>query len=158
MTALNVARFVNLLIVALFVGNEVGSRLVIHPSLNSLSFEADLEAEQALSRNFGRIMPVVMVATIASTVVGTLLARRGRSRLFRPDACHHTGRKRSNQRSSSGAHTADTGPGLACPPAKVGLVAQHPGGSRRGRPGRAHPRGPPVGGIGLWGQALQADS
>ena len=69
MTALNVARFVNLLIVALFVGNEVGSRLVIHPSLNSLSFEADLEAEQALSRNFGRIMPVVMVATIASTVV-----------------------------------------------------------------------------------------
>ncbi|HEY3210329.1 MAG TPA: DUF1772 domain-containing protein [Actinomycetota bacterium] len=72
--ALNVAQFVNMFLVALFVGNEVGSRLVIHPSLDSLSLEADLQAEQALSRNFGRIMPAVMIATIASGVVVAILA------------------------------------------------------------------------------------
>lgn len=73
MTALGVSRFVNLLLVALFVGFEVGSRFVIHPSLNSLSFNADLEAEQALSRILGRIMPVVMPLTMISTAVVALL-------------------------------------------------------------------------------------
>lgn len=69
MTVLDGAHFINLLLAALLVGNEVGTWAVIHPALSTLPFEANLRPEQAIVRRYGRFLPAVMLLTLASGVV-----------------------------------------------------------------------------------------
>ena len=69
MTALDGARFTNLLLAALLVGNEVGTWAVVHPALNALPFQASLRPEQAIVRRYGSFMPALMLLTIGSGIV-----------------------------------------------------------------------------------------
>ncbi len=63
---LKTARLANLILAGVLTGNEFGSRVIAHPALNDLAAEAHLHAEQALTRRYGQIMPVLMTATLAS--------------------------------------------------------------------------------------------
>jgi uncharacterized membrane protein len=65
MTA-NVARLANLMLTGMLTGNELGSRLIAHPALSELAPPEHIRAEQALTRRYGRFMPVFMMATLAS--------------------------------------------------------------------------------------------
>ena len=74
--ALGIARFVNLLLTSLLTGNEVGTLAAVHPALHELPPSAHMQAEQAVTRRFGAIMPAVMVSAILSHVPVLLLSRR----------------------------------------------------------------------------------
>ena len=63
---LTAARVVNLVAAGLLTGNEVGSKLTAHPALGALPPRAHIEAEQALTRRYGRVMPGFMTGTLAS--------------------------------------------------------------------------------------------
>lgn len=65
---LTVGRLVNLVLTGMLTGNEFGSWVAVHPALSSLPPHAHLQAEQAVTRRYGRIMPVFMTATVASFV------------------------------------------------------------------------------------------
>ena len=62
------ADMVALLFAGILTGNELGSWLVVHPALSTLPPEAHIRAEQAMYRRYGRYMPVLMTATLASAV------------------------------------------------------------------------------------------
>ena len=64
--ALRLARFANLMLASVLVGNEFGSWAAVHPALAALPAGAHVRAEQALTRRYGRLMPAVMTATVAS--------------------------------------------------------------------------------------------
>ena len=75
--ALSFARFVNLLLASTLTGNEVGTLVAIHPALRTLPMPAQVEAEQAVTRRYGAIMPALMTSVIASCFP-TLRLTRGR--------------------------------------------------------------------------------
>jgi uncharacterized membrane protein len=78
--SLQVSRFVNLVLTGMLTGNEFGSWVTVHPALGSLPPQAHLQGEQAVTRRYGRIMPVFMTATIASFLPVLALTRdRGSS-------------------------------------------------------------------------------
>jgi len=60
------ARLANLVVAGLLTGNEFGSKLTAHPALGDLPPQAQVEAEQALTRRYGRVMPAFMTSTLAS--------------------------------------------------------------------------------------------
>ncbi len=62
------ARLLNVVAAGLLTGNELGSKLTAHPALGDLGPQAHIEAEQALTRRYGQIMPVFMTGTLASFV------------------------------------------------------------------------------------------
>jgi len=67
----------NVLLVGLLVGNEFGSWAVVHRAVAELSTPEQVRAEQALTRRYGQLMPVLMVAGMASSgVASTMLAGR----------------------------------------------------------------------------------
>jgi uncharacterized membrane protein len=70
------ARFVHLLLAGVLTGNEFGSWVAVHPALDTLPARHRLPAEQALYRRYGRVMPVLMTATLAAA--GPVLARTPR--------------------------------------------------------------------------------
>jgi uncharacterized membrane protein len=72
---LKVARFVNLVLAGMLTGNEFGSWVTVHPALSGLPPQAHMQGEQAVTRRYGRIMPVFMTATIASFFPVLALAR-----------------------------------------------------------------------------------
>jgi uncharacterized membrane protein len=61
-----VARVVNVALAGTLTGNEIGSRIAVHPALGELAPAEHVRAEQALTRRYGRVMPVAMTATLAS--------------------------------------------------------------------------------------------
>jgi len=63
---LTISRVVNVVMAGLLTGNEFGSRVAVHPAFDGLPLPAHLQAEQALTRRYGRIMPVFMSSAIAS--------------------------------------------------------------------------------------------
>jgi uncharacterized membrane protein len=65
-TARTTARAANVALAAMLTGNELGSRVLAHPALDDLPVAAHVRAEQALTRRYGRFMPAVMSATLAS--------------------------------------------------------------------------------------------
>jgi uncharacterized membrane protein len=65
---LNIVRFVNLLLSSTMVGNEFGGWLAVHPALSTLPLTSHVQAEQAIVRRYGRIMPVWMTAAILSCI------------------------------------------------------------------------------------------
>lgn len=76
---LRVAHFVNLLLASLLTGNEVGTRVAIHPALETLPPAGRVEAEQAVTRRLGRLMPALMTSTILSCLPVLALSRDRRS-------------------------------------------------------------------------------
>ena len=60
------ARLVNLVAAGLLTGNELGSKLAAHPGLATLPPQAHHEAEQALTRRYGEVMPAFMTGTLLS--------------------------------------------------------------------------------------------
>lgn len=67
-TALRIARFVNLLLASLLVGNGVGATFAIHPALRSLPDREFFEAERAITPRYGSIMRVLMPAAVVSCI------------------------------------------------------------------------------------------
>src|SRR3712207_429160 len=80
---LRLARFVNLLLAAVLVGNEFGTLVAIHPALNTLPTGAYIATEQAIIRRYDALMPFLMVATLLSCLPVLVLIRDRRSVAFR---------------------------------------------------------------------------
>ena len=73
---IKVARFVNLVLAGLLVGNEFGTKVAVHPSLERLSTPERFRAEQEVTRRYAAIMPYWMSSVIASCVSVLALSRR----------------------------------------------------------------------------------
>ena len=71
--SLEAARFVNLLLAALMVGNEFGGFVAVHPALATLDLPVQVAAERAVTRRYKAVMPFLMMATLMS--VFPVLAR-----------------------------------------------------------------------------------
>ena len=75
---LRLARFVNLVLAGLLAGNELGTKIAVHPSLEELPAPERVRAEQAVTRRYAAIMPYWMLSTIASCVAALALSRGSR--------------------------------------------------------------------------------
>jgi uncharacterized membrane protein len=76
---LKVARLVNLVLAGLLAGNEFGTKVALHPSLERLSPPERIRAEQEVTRRYGAIMPFWMSSAIVSCLPVLALSRRRRS-------------------------------------------------------------------------------
>lgn len=72
---LKLARFLNLVLAGTLTGNEVGTKVAVHPAMEELSTPERARAEQALTRRFGVIMPYWMSSTVVSCVAVSILSR-----------------------------------------------------------------------------------
>ena len=81
--ALKIARLVHLLLVGMLTGNEFGSWVAIHPALSNLSARTHIEAEQAVYRRYGTIMPFLMASTVGSAIPVLSLTPDRESAAFR---------------------------------------------------------------------------
>lgn len=81
--ALRIARLVNLVLAGLLTGNEVGTKAVVHPALDTLPPDARFRAERAVVGRYGRVMPVLMPLTMLSVVPILVAIRDRRSLAFR---------------------------------------------------------------------------
>lgn len=63
---LTIVHVVNVVLAGMLTGNEFGSWAIVHRALANLPFTSRFQAEQALTRRYGAIMPVFMAITIAS--------------------------------------------------------------------------------------------
>jgi uncharacterized membrane protein len=72
-------QLVNLVLVGVLAGNEFGTWAVVHRAIAELSIPEQVRAEQALTRRYGQLMPVLMLAALASggLASATSAARRG---------------------------------------------------------------------------------
>ena len=73
------ARLVNLMLASILTGNEVGTWAAVHPALHTVSTAAQVEAEQALVRRYGALMPFLMFSTVLSCVPPLALSNERRS-------------------------------------------------------------------------------
>jgi len=76
-------RWANLLVSGLLAGNEFGSKVVVHPALETLAPSARIAAEQALYRRYGRVMPTLMTLAVGSGVSALRLLSDRRSAAYR---------------------------------------------------------------------------
>jgi sulfite exporter TauE/SafE len=60
----------------LLAGNELGTLIGSHPALRTLSPQTEVEAERALTRHLGRVMPYYMTGTLVAAVAAAV-DRRG---------------------------------------------------------------------------------
>jgi hypothetical protein len=60
----DVLRYIALLLAGLLTGSELTSRLVVHPVLWRLPYDAQVKAEKLMYRRFGSIDPFLMTATV----------------------------------------------------------------------------------------------
>ncbi len=58
----------NVCLAGLLTGNEWGGWVAVHPALDTLPGSPRLQAEQAVYRRYGRIMPFLMTSTVASGI------------------------------------------------------------------------------------------
>ncbi len=68
-------RFANLALAGMLAGNEFGTWAAVHPSLEKLSPQERIRAEQEVTRRFGAIMPAWMGSTVVSCVLALLFSR-----------------------------------------------------------------------------------
>lgn len=57
-----------LLFAGLLTGNEVGTLLAVHPAVRTLDVSGQVRVEQALTRRYLVIMPVLMTGTVVTTL------------------------------------------------------------------------------------------
>jgi len=81
--ALKIARLMNLILAGMLTGNEFGGWVAIHPALSNLPTPAHIQAEQAVYRRYGAIMPFFMTSTIVSAIPVLSLIRDRKSTTFR---------------------------------------------------------------------------
>jgi hypothetical protein len=72
---LEVARCVNLVLAGLLAGNELGTKMAIHPSLERLGTRERIRAEQEVTRRYAAIMPFWMSSVIVSCLPVLALSR-----------------------------------------------------------------------------------
>ena len=72
---IKVARFVNLVLAGLLAGNEVGTKVAVHPSLERLSVPVRIRAEQEVTRRYGACMPFWLSSVFVSCLPVLALAR-----------------------------------------------------------------------------------
>jgi uncharacterized membrane protein len=65
----NAATVIDIVLAGLLAGNEFGTWAVVHRQLATLPTPCHVAAEQALNRRYEKLMPVLMVAAVASGVV-----------------------------------------------------------------------------------------
>lgn len=80
---LKVLRFVNLLLGSVFVGNAVGGSVFIHPALRTISTEAQVAAQRAITRRYASIMRALMPGFVISCLAMLGLARDRTSASYR---------------------------------------------------------------------------
>ncbi len=80
--ALRIARLINLVLASVLVGNEFGSWAAVHPSLGTLPAQAQVQAEQAVTRRYGLLMPFLMAGTVVSCLPVLSLIPNRRSTAF----------------------------------------------------------------------------
>ena len=80
---LKTAHVINLVLAGVLTGNEFGGWAGTHPALRTLALTAHIQAEQAVTRRFGAIMPFLMTAAIVSCVPVLSLTRDKRSAAYR---------------------------------------------------------------------------
>ncbi len=80
---LRIAHVVNLGVAGLLVGNEFATWAVVHRAVEALAVPEQVTVEQALTRRYLRIMPVLMTGTVASSVVVTVMLPAGDAAAFR---------------------------------------------------------------------------
>jgi len=68
----------NVCLAGVLTGNEWGGWVAVHPALDTLPGSPRLQAEQAVYRRYGRIMPFLMTSTVASGIAAGSL-REGSS-------------------------------------------------------------------------------
>ena len=61
----------------LLAGNELGTLIGSHPALRTLSPQAQIDAERALTQHLGKVMPYYMSFTLV-TAIAAAVDRRGR--------------------------------------------------------------------------------
>ena len=81
--ALKVVRFVDLALAGMLTGDVIGSWIAVYPALSNLPTRAHIQAEQAVYRRYGAIMPFFMTSTIVSAIPVLSLTRDRRSAAFR---------------------------------------------------------------------------
>ncbi len=59
---------INVCLAGVLTGNEWGGWVAVHPALDKLPGSPRLQAEQAVYRRYGRIMPFLMTSTVASGI------------------------------------------------------------------------------------------
>jgi len=60
------------LLTGLLAGNEFATLIAVHPALRRIPLSSQIEAEQALTRRLGAIMPVAMSATLIAAIAATV--------------------------------------------------------------------------------------
>ena len=73
MTAADLLAVAAVVLLGVLAGNEAGTLLVIHPSLDRLPPAAARPAAQAVVAGYGRVMPVLMPVSLAVTVVAGIV-------------------------------------------------------------------------------------
>ena len=63
----------NVCLAGVLTGNEWGGWVAVHPALDKLPGSPRLQAEQAVYRRYGRIMPFLMTSTVASGIAAASL-------------------------------------------------------------------------------------
>lgn len=74
--ALEIARFVNLLLAGLLAGNEFGTWAAVHSALEKLITPERIRAEQEVTRRYAKIMPFWMSSAIASCLAVLVSSRK----------------------------------------------------------------------------------
>jgi uncharacterized membrane protein len=72
---LEVVRFVNVVLAGLLAGNELGTKVAVHPALERLGVPERIRAEQEVTRRYAAIMPFWMSSVVGSCVLALALAR-----------------------------------------------------------------------------------
>lgn len=85
-TSLKLARFTSLVLAGLLAGNELGTKVAVHPALEELSVLERIRAEKEVTRRYAAVMPFWMSSTLLSCVAVVALSRGPRrgSRGFVP--------------------------------------------------------------------------
>jgi uncharacterized membrane protein len=64
----DVVHLANLMLAGILLGNELSTLAVVHPATRSLEMPAQVAMEKSLTKRYGLVMPVLMVATLVSGV------------------------------------------------------------------------------------------
>jgi Na+/H+-dicarboxylate symporter len=67
-------QFAATFLAGLLAGNELGTLVAIHPALRSLDLEAQVVAEQAVTRRYGVLMPPLMIFTLILGIAASVAA------------------------------------------------------------------------------------
>ena len=78
----------NLMLAGTLLGNELSTLAVVHPAARSLELSAQVAMEKSLTKRYGLVMPVLMIATLVSGVAVAMGAESdGRALAIAGTAC-----------------------------------------------------------------------